>query len=139
MYLFDWYKKVLFDDFFNFRGRSSRTEYWCFTVLNIVIVFFAIVLMGIFASEGNEDVATGFLIVVLIYLLIIIIPSLALTIRRLHDIDKSGWNILLNCIPIVGTLCVLVFTLMNGTVGENRFGPDPKVFLNELDKIGQEQ
>jgi uncharacterized membrane protein YhaH (DUF805 family) len=54
------------------------------------------------------------------------LPSLAVTVRRLHDTDRSGWWILLNLIPIVGALIVLIFTCLDGTPGDNRFGPNPK-------------
>jgi uncharacterized membrane protein YhaH (DUF805 family) len=62
----------------------------------------------------------------MLWALFVFIPNLAVTIRRLHDQDKSGWFILLGLIPIVGPFIVLVFYFIEGTRGPNRFGPDPK-------------
>ena len=76
--------------------------------------------MGTYNEELGWGLFSG------IYLIFFFIPALAVSIRRLHDWDKSGWFLLLNLIPFVGQLIVFVFMCLNGTVDANRFGPDPK-------------
>jgi uncharacterized membrane protein YhaH (DUF805 family) len=61
-----------------------------------------------------------------IYGLAIIIPSIAVSVRRLHDIDRTGWWVLISLVPVIGTIVLLVFAVLDGTPGENRFGPNPK-------------
>jgi uncharacterized membrane protein YhaH (DUF805 family) len=120
----------------DFSGRSRRKEYWMFT-LGILIVYaicFALIAMsGVFASMGDAGAAPqmsvlGYLGFGLlgIFALGIFIPALAVIVRRLHDQDKSGWFILIQFIPYIGGIIMLVFMCIEGTKGENRFGPDPK-------------
>ncbi|MFV2091355.1 MAG: DUF805 domain-containing protein, partial [Pseudomonadales bacterium] len=62
----------------------------------------------------------------------ILIPSLAVSVRRLHDSNRSGWWLLIGLVPILGGIIVTVFTLLNGTAGENRFGPNPKDMATDI-------
>ena len=130
----------------DFSGRSRRKEYWMFALLNFIIfiVLYAIMILAMGPSvmeammqvEGGMEpvqpssgmmAGVGIAGVILgIYSLAIFIPSLAVTVRRLHDQDKSGWLILLGFIPFVGGIILLVFMLLEGTRGDNRFGPNPK-------------
>ncbi|MDO7840897.1 DUF805 domain-containing protein [Sphingomonas immobilis] len=115
----------------DFEGRSRRTEYWMF-VLGIFIVSIVIgVIAGILgAILGGGEGGGGAMVVVFglfgIFALGLIVPSIAVQVRRFHDQDKSGWFVLLGLIPYVGGLVVLVFMCLPGTVGPNKFGPDPK-------------
>jgi uncharacterized membrane protein YhaH (DUF805 family) len=118
----------------DFSGRSRRKEYWMFH-LGILLFYLAIgILVGItFPLPANADGLEGespvvWLIVALIglSLLALIIPLLAVQIRRFHDQDYSGWMVLLGLIPYIGSLIVLVFMCLEGTTGDNRYGPDPK-------------
>jgi uncharacterized membrane protein YhaH (DUF805 family) len=113
----------------DFSGRSRRKEYWMFTLLIILveIVLFGWIMAAAFGSNGGMTamVAVPFAIVMILGLAIVV-PSLAVTVRRLHDIDKSGWHYFLAFIPIVGPIVLLVFLCMEGTPGPNRYGPDPK-------------
>lgn len=104
-------------------------------------------LFGIFAIMtaslaifGDSRIVTLLLgIVMIIYVLIVFIPSLAVTVRRLHDTGKSGWYILLNLIPYVGGLIIFIFTVMDSEPGENKWGPNPKedyLYESEIDEIG---
>ena len=61
-----------------------------------------------------------------LYIFLMLLPLIALSIRRLHDTDRSGWWFLINFVPLIGGLVFFVFTLLEGTRGDNRFGPDPK-------------
>ncbi|GAB5350073.1 Inner membrane protein YhaH [Alteriqipengyuania sp. 357] len=136
-----------FKRYFDFQGRSRRLEYWMFALLNAIVL---IVLFGIaFASRGDPaafagaDAADpfagyrfltgGVVIAAVIWGLAAFIPSIAVTVRRLHDRDMSGWwylgFALLGVIPVVGFLASVAFfvlLVLPGTPGPNRFGPSPK-------------
>jgi uncharacterized membrane protein YhaH (DUF805 family) len=99
----------------DFNGRASRTEYWMFT-LYCVIVNIALTLI-----ELALDI-TG---ISLIFNIIILVPSVAITARRLHDVDKSGWWQLILFIPIIGLIVWLVWMVRPSQVGSNRFGANP--------------
>lgn len=113
----------------DFNGRSRRKEYWMFTLLNFIvaIVLYALMFMGMDYETGQPG-TLGMLAMGLlgIYFLAILIPSIAVQVRRFHDQDKSGWFVLLAFIPFVGGLIVIVFMCLEGTRGPNRFGDDPK-------------
>ncbi len=116
----------------DFSGRSRRKEYWMFA-LGVLIVAaalaaFAIIMGGgLRATAGSGGLIAGpFLIVFGLFWLALIVPSIAVQVRRFHDQDKSGWFVLLNFIPYVGGLVVLVFMCLEGTRGANRYGEDPK-------------
>jgi len=107
-----------------FSGRSRRKEYWMF-LLGVIIV--AIVIGFIEGLIGiNQSVGGVYGPLTLLLALGLLIPGLAVQIRRFHDQDKSGWFVLLNFIPLIGGIIVLVFMCLDGTPGPNRFGPDPK-------------
>jgi uncharacterized membrane protein YhaH (DUF805 family) len=108
----------------DFSGRSRRKEYWFF-VLGVFIA--AIVLSIIERIAGLSGMVGGvYGPLTTILLLGVIIPSIAVQVRRFHDQDKSGWFVLLSLIPFLGAIIVLVFMFLEGTKGPNRFGPDPK-------------
>lgn len=116
----------------DFSGRSRRKEYWFYT-LGVTLVGLLLVVAMFTVAGGAEEIAGGgelfagpFAIVILLFGLALFIPSLAVQVRRFHDQDKSGWFVLLNFIPYIGGLIVLVFMLLEGTRGPNRFGEDPK-------------
>lgn len=132
--------------YFDFNGRSRRREYWMFALLNVIVLgvlMLLAVLAGVpVAALGDAAAVAGTIgmglsavigLLVLAWVLAIIIPSIAVTIRRLHDRDLSGWwylgAIVASMIPIIGLLAsiaLLVLLLLPGTPGPNRFGPDPK-------------
>lgn len=115
------YKKV-WRNYANFNGRASRADYWWFELANMIIalVFSLLVTMG-----GDSLLASLFSFASGIYSLAILIPTLAVSVRRLHDIEKSGWWYLINFVPCIGQLVFLVFCCIAGTPGENKYGPDP--------------
>ncbi len=112
----------------DFSGRSRRKEYWLFylattTITSPLLVFIILHAMG---SDTATAPAIGLASILYIVLsLALFLPMLAVSVRRLHDMDKSGWLILLFLIPYVGFLIVLILMAQPGTIGENRFGPDP--------------
>ena len=112
-----WYLKVL-KKYAVFEGRARRKEYWFFTLFNFIFMVLSL-LIGFVLFDF-------FFILVSIYILAIMIPGLAVSVRRLHDTDRSGWFYLIIMIPLVGYIIYLVFMVEDGTPGENRYGPNPK-------------
>ncbi len=115
----------------DFSGRSRRKEYWLFALLVFAVTFALALLIGVFdhrsmMADGNPFMAGSAFALIGLFVLAIIIPSIAVQVRRFHDQDKSGWFVLLNLIPYIGGLIVLVFMCLEGTRGPNRFGEDPK-------------
>ena len=114
----------------NFRGRASRKEYWLFyLVTNIWILCLALgfgalpILALRFLSEKNSTV---FLAIFIVFIgLVSIIPHLAVTVRRLHDTNRSGWFQLVAFVPIVGPICLFVILCLKGNKGVNSYGDDP--------------
>lgn len=98
-------------------------EYWYFVLFNILA---SIVLGAIDGLLGTSGSGMGAGLLSGIYGLAVLIPSLAVTVRRLHDTDRSGWWILIVLVPLIGTIVLLVFALLEGTPGSNRYGPNPK-------------
>lgn len=107
----------------NFSGRARRKEYWIFVLFHTLVSLLLIGLDVAIASLLNMEF---FVFFYLLYLLAAIIPVLALSIRRIHDVGYSGWLFLLGLIPFVGGVILLVFYLLDSQPGENRFGPNPK-------------
>ena len=116
MKLIENYKKVVFKNYFNFKGRANRGEYWWFVLANIIVAFVVGFIDGILAS------VVGIAILGLIYNLAILLPSLGAGARRLHDINKSGWNLLWSLIPFIGAIYVIYLLVLKGDAGKNRFG-----------------
>ena len=118
------YMLMPFRRYFDFSGRSRRKEYWMF----VLFIFIAVVVLSLLeAALGMGDMVGGLYgPLVLLFFLAIIIPSLAVQVRRFHDQDKSGWLVLLGFIPFVGSIIILVFMCLEGTPGPNEYGPDPK-------------
>lgn len=107
----------------DFSGRSRRMEYWSFTLALFLLMVGIFLVQDLLGVDPDSDIAA---IPVMLLVLGTFVPSLAVLVRRLHDQDKSGWNVLWYFFPFIGSLIVLVFLFLNGTQGENRFGPDPK-------------
>ena len=117
-----WYLEAL-KKYAVFGGRSRRKEYWYFVLFSLIVslILSAIdALLGTFSSSTNVGLLGG------IYGLAIIIPSIAVSVRRLHDIDRTGWWVLISLVPVIGTIVLLVSAVLDGTPGQNRFGPNPK-------------
>lgn len=118
----NWYLEAL-RKYATFEGRARRKEYWffiLFNVLAVVVLGIIDVVLGTSSKEAGLGLLSG------IYLLAVLLPALAVTVRRLHDTDRSGWWILIEFIPLIGGLVLLIFTLLDSTPGSNRFGPSPK-------------
>ena len=107
-----------------FDGRASRSEYWFFQLFNIAISL-ALAALGALLGTISETLAFIPLILMFIVGLGLIVPGIALAIRRMHDSDKSGWLLLCGFIPFVGSIILLVFMCLDSTPGTNQFGPNP--------------
>ena len=118
----NWYLKC-WRQYADFKGRARRKEYWMFFLFNIIIVF---LLDMIDASMGMLDEESGFGLLSGIYMLAVIVPNIAVSVRRLHDIGKSGWNYFIGMIPLVGPIVMIIWFATAGDVGSNDWGEDPK-------------
>jgi uncharacterized membrane protein YhaH (DUF805 family) len=104
-----------FSNYVNFSGRACRSEYWYW----VLFVILADIVAGII------DYLLGMQIVSSLFGLVTLLPGIAVSIRRLHDLDRTGWWILLALIPLIGWIILLIWYITKGTEGPNRFGPDP--------------
>ena len=118
----NYYLKVL-KQYSDFKGRARRKEYWMFTIFNIIFGGIAMTLDSVFgiAIEG-----VGYGPLYGIYVLVLFIPGLAVAVRRLHDIGKSGWMLLITLIPLIGVIWLLVLLLTDSNSEENLYGANPK-------------
>lgn len=111
-----------------FTGRSSRKEFWMFQLVYVALFVVGSVLIGGTMDSYGEFSPFGNVVLGLIILALLglFVPLLAVEVRRFHDQNRSGWFVLLNLIPYVGVIIVFVMMLLEGTQGDNRFGPDPR-------------
>jgi uncharacterized membrane protein YhaH (DUF805 family) len=114
----EWYLKVL-KNYVGFQGRARRKEYWMFVLFNIIV---SIVLTILELIVSLPSVLSG------LYSLAILLPSLAVGVRRLHDTGRSGWWLLIGLIPLVGAIILLVFACQDSQENDNQYGPNPKKF-----------
>lgn len=120
--------KSFWSNYATFKGRARRSEYW-YIQLFLVLTNLAVAAIDLVLMNGDVDrfIANGGGgIVGLVWILVTIVPALAVLVRRLHDTGKSGWWILIGLVPFLGTIVLFVFTVLNSEVGENRFGDSPK-------------
>lgn len=126
--MLEMYKKVVLENYANFNGRARRREYWMFILVNTIItIVLAIVdsVCGLTFGAGESGILRT------IYGLVVFLPGLAAAVRRMHDVDKSGWFIL---IPFYN----LYLACQEGIAGSNQYGVDPKNPLEEINEIGKE-
>ena len=119
----NWFLMAL-KNYVGFSGRSRRSEYWYFTLFYLVIAIILSVLDGI-VFGGSVD-GKGTPVLSGLFMLAMLLPSIAVGIRRLHDTDRSGWWLLIGMIPILGAIVLIVFFVQDSKPGDNRFGPNPK-------------
>jgi uncharacterized membrane protein YhaH (DUF805 family) len=112
----EWYLKVL-GNYVGFQGRARRKEYWMFFLFSLIVSIVLAILEGI---ASIPSVLSG------LYSLAILLPSLAVTVRRLHDTGRSAWWLLIGLIPLIGAIILLVFACQDSQENENQYGPNPK-------------
>lgn len=118
----NWYLHVL-KNYATFSGRARRKEYWMFFLISAlisIVLTLLDILLGTYSVEYEAGLFSG------LYSLLILIPSIAVVVRRLHDTDRSGWWILISLIPLIGVLVLFVFICLDSQPGTNRFGANPK-------------
>jgi len=120
--MIEWYKKVVFENYANFSGRARRKEYWMFVLATTLISIPLNYILPLAVSPKLALLGT-------FYGLAVLIPSIAVGVRRMHDIGKSGWYII---IPIYN----LILACTEGDQGTNEYGPDPKNDFEEINEIG---
>jgi len=109
-----------------FRGRAQRSEFWMFVLGNIIALFVFGILIGVSESARAEALVALFSVVFSLFVVAIIIPSIAVTVRRLHDINYSGFWFLFMWVPYIGWLIVFVLCCLDSTKGDNQYGRNPK-------------
>lgn len=118
----NWYLYVL-KNYATFSGRARRKEYWMFFLISAlisIVLTLLDILLGTYSVEYEAGLFSG------LYSLLILIPSIAVVVRRLHDTDRSGWWILISLIPLIGVIVLFVFICLDSQPGTNRFGANPK-------------
>lgn len=133
----NWYLKV-FKQYTDFSGRARRTEYWMFVLFHVLAIIATMVIDTLLGLTMMSDSYYGLLY--LIYVIISFVPALAVSVRRLHDIGKSGWYYLINFIPLIGPLWFLVYACTDGEAKTNKWGPNPKGIGHDsaINQIGTE-
>ena len=111
----EWYLKVP-RQYVDFAGRARRKEYWMFTLVSVIISLVLAILDNVLRIG----------ILGLLYSLAVVLPSLAVGVRRLHDTGRSGWWLLISLIPLIGAIVLVVFFATDGEPQPNAYGPDPK-------------
>jgi uncharacterized membrane protein YhaH (DUF805 family) len=121
-----WYLAVL-KKYAVFEGRAARPEYWWFILVGIVVSIILRIIDGFFGAHQMGILGA-------IYAIGVLVPSLAVAVRRLHDTDRSGWWLLICFVPLIGFIVLIVFLALRGTPGPNRFGaaPAPLVLANAV-------
>jgi uncharacterized membrane protein YhaH (DUF805 family) len=118
-----WYFHAL-RNYATFRGRARRAEFWMFALVSwLIAIPLAIIGAVLFGGSGAEN---GALALVDLYSLAVFLPSLALTVRRLHDVGRSGWWLFIALVPFIGAIVLLVFYCTDSQPGPNQYGPNPK-------------
>lgn len=130
--------KSMFKKYAQFNGRSRRSEYWLASLMNYIVVMASYLIIFILAviagvsggssSEAIAGVAVVCMLLLAVYSIVLLVPSLAMSVRRLHDTGRSGWFLLLSLVPIVGGIIVFVFSVLDSQPGVNQYGPNPKGF-----------
>lgn len=117
-----------YQNYVNFSGRSSRSAFWWWALFQVIVS----IVIGIVEGGGSWQMGGGMMAggydsgpIGIVWSLANLLPGLALGVRRLHDIDRSGWWILISLIPLVGWIIYIVWSCTKGTTGDNRFGADP--------------
>ncbi len=109
--------KSCFNKYADFNGRSPRAEYWYFALFNVAVVMVLAVLGAIIGKL--------FMYVYYTYVLAILVPSIAVSIRRMHDIGRSGWWVLISLVPFIGSIWYIVLAALPSRLGPNQYGPNP--------------
>ena len=117
----NWYLDA-WKNYANFQGRARRKAYWMFVLFNII----ALVVLGVIEGAIGLGGQNGYGILTGVYSLAMILPLIAVAVRRLHDTGRSGWWILIGLVPLIGPIVLIVFYVTDSQPGTNQYGPNPK-------------
>ena len=117
----NWYLDA-WKNYANFQGRARRKAYWMFVLFNFIAIF----ALGFISGLVGPRAEAGYGILSGLYSLAVILPSLAVAVRRLHDTGRSGWWLLIGLVPLVGPIVLIVFCAQDSQPGTNQYGPNPK-------------
>lgn len=117
----NWYLDA-WKNYANFQGRARRKAYWMFVLFNII----ALVVLGVIEGAIGLGGQNGYGILTGVYSLAMILPLIAVAVRRLHDTGRSGWWILIGLVPLIGPIVLIVFYVTDSQPGSNQYGPNPK-------------
>ena len=106
--------------YIDFSGRARRMEFWMFHLVNLAIAF----ILQLTAAASPTDGVAEF--VTVSFVLVMLLPGVAVLVRRLQDTGRSGWWLLLVAVPLLGTLTLWFFTFLDSQPGPNKYGPNPK-------------
>jgi uncharacterized membrane protein YhaH (DUF805 family) len=120
-----WYLQVL-KKYAVFSGRARRTEYWMFILFSIIFAIVAMILDHVMKTTVGHLPYGLFYI---LYDMAVIVPTFAVSLRRLHDVGKSGWMALIALIPVIGAIWLVILFVKDSTPGENKYGINPKEIL----------
>lgn len=122
-----WYISVL-KNYAKFSGRARRSEYWYFVVFNVLFAILAMIIDNFLGTtiEIGYGVALPYGYVYIAYILAVFIPGIAVAVRRLHDVGKSGWMLLVSLIPLIGVIWLLVLMFTDSQLSSNKWGDNPK-------------
>jgi uncharacterized membrane protein YhaH (DUF805 family) len=118
-----WYIDVI-KKYAVFDGRARRKEFWMFTLFNAIVGIILSILDTIIGTDFGGRTGGGWLST--IYYLAVLLPVIGVSIRRMHDTNRSGWWVLIYLIPCIGWIWFIVLAAQEGTIGDNQYGPDPK-------------
>ena len=123
----EWYLKVMRDNYSNFSGRARRKEYWMYVLVQTLVMIGLMILDSVLGLDFEfQGISLGYGYLYLIGLIVHFIPSLAVLVRRLHDVGKSGWFYLIFLIPFIGVIWLLILYCTEGQKEDNKWGSDPK-------------
>ena len=117
----NWYLDA-WKNYANFQGRARRKAYWMFVLFNIIALVILSLIEGALGLSGQN----GYGILTGLYTLAMILPLIALAVRRLHDTGRSGWWLLIGLVPLIGPIVLIVFYVTDSQPGTNQYGPNPK-------------
>jgi len=120
----------------DFSGRARRSEYWFFTLYKIIFFFGLVILSGSLGSIIGSETFGYSIIIYALYIVAIIIPSIAVLVRRLHDTGNTGWLYLISLIPF-GSIILFVFCCIEGSRGPNKWGRNPKEEIIDRDNVSE--
>ena len=123
----EWYLKVMRDNYASFSGRARRKEFWMFVLVQAIIMIGLMILDSVLGLDFElQGISLGYGYLYSIGIIVHFIPSLAVVVRRLHDVGKSGWFYLLVLIPFIGWVWLFILYCIEGQKEDNKWGPDPK-------------